>query len=77
VITVFRTMGDDLHRTLTARASRAGTSLQEYLRGESKDAASAPTLNEVLDRMEARKRATGVDVPSSRIVQVIREARGQ
>jgi len=52
-------MGDDLHRTLIARASRAGMSLQEYLRGESKDAASAPTLNEVLDRMEARKRAGG------------------
>jgi hypothetical protein len=62
---------------LTARAARAGMSLQEYLRAELSDTASTPTLAEVLDRMEARKRATGVNVPSSRIVEIIREERGR
>jgi len=52
-------------------------SLQEYLRAELSTAASAPTLDEVLDRIDARKRATGVDVPSSRIVEIIREERGR
>jgi plasmid stability protein len=72
-----RDVPDDVHRTLTARAARAGMSLQEYLRAELSDAASTPTLAEVLDRMEARKRATGVNVPSSRIVEIIREERGR
>ena len=76
VSVTIRGVPDDVHRTLTARASRAGMSLQEYLRAELTRAASAPTLDEVLDRMEARKRATGVNVPSSRIVEVIREERG-
>lgn len=71
-----RDVPDDVHRTLTARAARSGMSLQEYLRAELSTAASAPTLDEVLDRIEARKRATGVNVASSRIVEIIREERG-
>ncbi len=44
----------ETHAVLRSRASAAGQSLQEYLRGRLIDEASAPTVDEVLDRAGGR-----------------------
>ena len=44
---------------LAARAARAGQSLQEYLRARLIELASKPTMDEVLDRVRTRLKATG------------------
>lgn len=45
---------DAVHRTLKARAARAGMTLSDYLLAELKEVASRPTLDEVLARLEER-----------------------
>lgn len=49
-----RDVPDDVHAALVRRAERAGQSLQQYLAARLAEIASAPTLEEVLDRIEAR-----------------------
>ncbi len=49
-----RNVPDDLHRTLKARAARAGMSLSEYLLAELADIAELPTVEEMLDRLRRR-----------------------
>lgn len=43
-----------VHSVLRQRAALAGQSLQEYLLAQLTEAASQPTLHEVLDRIEHR-----------------------
>jgi plasmid stability protein len=50
-----RDVPDDVHRTLKARAAREGISLSEYLRTELRRVAEAPTADELLARLRARK----------------------
>lgn len=45
---------DDVHDVLRRRAADAGMSLQEYLRSQLIDAASRPTIDEVLGRAGGR-----------------------
>lgn len=45
---------DEVHATLRRRAAAAGMSLQEYLLGRLTEEASAPTLDEVLERAGGR-----------------------
>jgi plasmid stability protein len=49
-----RNVPDDLHRTLKARAARAGMSLSEYLLAELADVAELPTAEEMLERLRRR-----------------------
>lgn len=49
-----RDVPDEVHETLVRRAERAGQSLQQYLAGQLAAIAAAPTVDEVLDRVEAR-----------------------
>lgn len=49
-----RDVPDDVHKVLVRRAERAGQSLQQYLVGQLAALAGMPTLDEVLDRVEAR-----------------------
>ncbi|HEV2069488.1 MAG TPA: hypothetical protein VGR26_06820 [Acidimicrobiales bacterium] len=49
-----RDVPDDVHAALVRRAERAGQSLQQYLAARLAEIASAPTLEEVLDRIEVR-----------------------
>jgi plasmid stability protein len=49
-----RDVPDEVHAALVRRAERAGQSLQQYLAGRLEEMASAPTLEEVLDRIEGR-----------------------
>ena len=51
-----RHVPDDVHRALKARAARAGLTLSDYLRAEITRIAQRPTLDEVLDRIDARGR---------------------
>src|SRR5208283_3927931 len=46
---------EDVHRVLRERAARAHQSLQEYLRSRLIAEAKQPTLEEVLDRVAARR----------------------
>jgi len=46
---------DDTHRILRERAARAHQSLQEYLRSRLIAEANQPTLDEVFDRVAARR----------------------
>ncbi len=50
-----RNVPDDLHRLLKARAAIAGTSLSEYLLAELRLCAQRPTLEELRQRLLARR----------------------
>jgi plasmid stability protein len=49
-----RNVPDDVHEVLVRRAGLAGQSLQQYLAAQLASIAATPTLDEVLDRIEAR-----------------------
>jgi hypothetical protein len=66
-----RHVPDSLHSQLKARASKAGTSLSEYLLGELERIARLPTRQEMLERL---KRLKPVEVDISP-VDVLREER--
>ena len=50
-----RNVPNALHRTLKARAARAGMSLSDYLLAEIREIAERPTLAEFLERLHQRK----------------------
>jgi plasmid stability protein len=61
-----------LHRSLKARAARAGMSLSDYLLGELQEIAERPTLAEFRERLRMR-RPLSVALDTARLV---REKRG-
>ncbi len=61
-----RDVPDAVRDELAARAARAGTSLQEYLRGLSVDLAARPAAEDVVAR--ARVAATGLRVDAASIL---------
>jgi plasmid stability protein len=63
---------EETHAVLRRRAAAAHQSLQEYLHGRLIEEASAPTLEEVLDRAGGR---AGGSVRFSDAVAVLREDR--
>ena len=63
-----RDVPDDVRDELAARAARAGSSLQEYLRGLLIDAAFRPPVADVIARARARVEATGVRVDAESIL---------
>ena len=69
-----RSVPDDLHRTLKARAALAGMSLSEYALAELRRAAERPTRGEVLERIAARP-ATRLRRPAATEVRATRDAR--
>lgn len=50
-----RNVPDDLHRTLKARAAKAGMTLSDYLLQEVREVAARPTIEEIVQRLRARK----------------------
>jgi len=50
-----RNVPDSVHRTLKARAAAAGMSLSDYLRRDLEEAAARPSLEELDDRVTARR----------------------
>jgi antitoxin FitA len=49
-----RDVPEEVHEALVRRAERAGQSLQQFLAGQLAAIAAAPTLDEMLDRIERR-----------------------
>ncbi len=70
---LIRDVPDDVHAELVLRASNAGQSLQLYLRTELERLARTPTINQVLDRIEAYDGNN--EIGFERAVALIREAR--
>jgi plasmid stability protein len=50
-----RNMPEDWHRTLKARAARAGMSLSDYLLAELGNVVERPTFDELTERIRSRK----------------------
>jgi plasmid stability protein len=67
-----RNVPEALHRSLKAKAARAGMSLSDYLLGELQEIAERPTLAEFSERLRMR-RPLSVDLDAARLV---REERG-
>lgn len=63
-----RGVPDEVRDELAARASKAGKSLQEYLRGMLLEAAARPSVEDVIVRARARVGATGVNVAAGTIL---------
>jgi plasmid stability protein len=69
-----RNVPDALHRTLKARAARAGMSLSDYLLAEIREIAERPTLAELRERLHQRK-PVAAQLDTARLVREEREAR--
>jgi plasmid stability protein len=63
-----RNVPDETRDELAARAARSGRSLQEYLRGTLIDLVAKPDINELMDRVSARKRITGIELTTEQIL---------
>lgn len=63
-----RNVPDAVHHELSARAARAGMSLQEYLREMLVDAAAQPSVADVIARARARVEATGAHIDAASIL---------
>lgn len=64
-----RDVPEKVRDELASRAALQGRSMQEYLRLELERMASRPTIDGWLDRVRARKQATGGSVPPSAILR--------
>ncbi|HEC08777.1 MAG TPA: hypothetical protein ENI86_04295 [Acidimicrobiales bacterium] len=64
---------EDVHAALRRRAAESGQSLQEYLLGLLTRAASRPTLDEVLDRVERRSGGRAPFADAVEAVHAVRE----
>ena len=69
-----RNVPDVLHRTLKARAAKAGMSLSDYLLSEIQEIAEKPTLAEFQERLNLRKPVTA-ELDTVRLLHEEREAR--
>lgn len=68
VITV-REVPKEARDELAARAARQGKSLQEYLRGMLVEAASRPSVDDVIARARTRVSATGTHLDVEAILE--------
>jgi plasmid stability protein len=69
-----RHMPDSLHRKLKSRASLAGVSLSDYLRGELEKSARMPTMEELAERLRRHKPVHLKTSPAD-IIRELREER--
>jgi hypothetical protein len=70
-----RDIPDEVRDALAARASRAGQSLQEHVRGELIELARRPTMAELMERIRARKAATSSSVTTEQVLHNLDEDR--
>jgi plasmid stability protein len=72
VMIQIRNVPDDVHRTVKARAAKAGLSLSDYLLNSIRRDAERPTLEDIYARLLTREPVkTDIDP-----VDIIREMRG-
>ena len=69
-----RHMPEGLHRKLKSRASLAGVSLSDYLRGELEKSARMPTMEELAERLR-RLPPVRTKINPADIVREIRDSR--
>jgi plasmid stability protein len=63
-----RDVPDETRDELAARAALSGRSLQEYLRARLVELARQPDAEALVQRIHARKAATGSSLPAGRIL---------
>ena len=63
-----RDVPDETRDELAARAALSGRSLQEYLRARLVELARQPDAEALVQRIQARKAATGSSLPADRIL---------
>ncbi len=68
-----RNVPDELHRTLKARAAKAGMTLSDYLLSEIERVAKKPTMKEWLEKV-SRDEPVEVDEPPEVIIRRMRDA---
>ena len=68
-----RNVPDALHRSLKARAAKAGMSLSSYLLAEIKELAEIPTLAEFREILQRHEPVT-TDIDTARIIREHRDA---
>jgi antitoxin FitA len=64
-----RDVPEDVRDELASRAALAGKSLQEHLRSELIELARRPSMDALVERIRARKEATGGSLPRERILE--------
>lgn len=64
-----RDVPESVRDELAARAARERKSMQEFLKGELERLAARPSVQEWVDRAQARKRATGRRIPGKAILR--------
>jgi plasmid stability protein len=72
------TIGDlprETYDALTARAALHGRSLHDYLRSFLIDLAAKPSIDELMDRIAARKRVAGIELSAETILEHLRADR--
>lgn len=69
-----RNVPAEIHRTLKARAAKAGMSLSDYLLSELEDLAERPTPEEMRERLERRSRVLEGE-SSADAVRAVRDGR--
>ena len=74
VMVQIRHVPDEIHRKLKMRAAERGMALSDFLLREVSEVANRPTLDEVVERMRRRPKATG-RIDSAALVRTEREAR--
>lgn len=63
-----RNVPDEVRDELASRAALGGKSLQEHLLAELVELASRPSVAALMQRVQARKQATGSRMPAEKIV---------
>jgi plasmid stability protein len=71
-----RNVRDETRDELARRAARGGRSLQEYLRAELIELTAKADINDLIERLEARKLALGSSHSADRIIDYRDTARG-
>jgi len=69
-----RNVPDDLHRDLKKRAALAGMSMSDYIKRELDRKSRKSTIKEIRER--SRGRSAGSTLSTQKIVDIIRESRG-
>lgn len=71
-----RNVPDDLHRELKMRAAAAGMTMSDHIKQELSRRSRKSTIPEIAARRRARNRGKSSTLTTQKIVDIIREARG-
>ena len=74
VMIQIRNVPDDLHRTMKARAAKAGLSLSDYLLNSIRREAERPTLEDLYARLLTRE-PVRLDVDMAELIREDRDSR--